>query len=415
MQTLKDILAGGMLAGGKLRAASLVRSPLMLLVLATAAMQLSHQTWFTLLNNFAVNEVDFTGKEIGILQSIREIPGFLSFAAVFLLLFMREQTLLLASLLALGVGVALTGYFPAALPFYATTLLMSIGFHYYETAQQSLSLQWFDKKSAPEKLGTVLAAGSFAALACYLMIYVTWSLLGLSFASVYAIAGLITLIAVAFCWLRFPYFEQPVVQNKGFVLRRSYWLYYALTFMAGARRQIFIVFAGFLMVEKFGYSVTAITTLFLINHLVTMVAAPYIGKLIVAIGERRTLIIEYVGLVGVFTAYAFTNDPVVAAVLYVVDHAFFAMAIAMKTYFQKIADPKDMAPTAGVAFTINHIAAVFLPVMLGFIWLQDPSAVFLIGAGFATISLALSFCVPFAPDRGREFVWSGPRIPAPAE
>lgn len=393
-------------------AASLKRwqKPIVLLMLMAVAMQLSHQTWFTLLNNFAINEVDFTGREIGILQSVREIPGFLAFGAVLLLVFLREQSLALISLSLLGLGVALTGYFPFEIGFYATTLLMSIGFHYYETINQSLALQWFKKEEAAHGLGKILAASSFAAIAAYGLIYLTWSLLGLSFAQVYLVTGSITLLLVLVMYFAFPYFKQNVVQNKKLIVRKRYWLYYALTFMGGARRQIFIVFAGFMMVEKFGYSVTAITTLFLINHICNMLLAPQVGKLIGRFGERRALTLEYIGLIGVFTAYAFVNDPMIAAGLYILDHAFFALAIAMKTYFQKIADPADIAPTAGVAFSINHIAAVFLPVLLGFVWLQNPQIVFLIGAGLALISLILSRLIPHTPQPGQELIWQSPPL-----
>lgn len=384
------------------------RSPIILLMLMTIAMQLSHQTWFTLLNNFAIGKVEFTGREIGILQSIREIPGFLAFGAVLLLLFVREQSLALIALTFLGIGVAITGYFPFELGFYATTMLMSIGFHYYETIAQSLALQWFKKDEAAYNLGRVLAAGSFAAIAAYSLIYLTWSLLDLSFAEVYLITGSITLVLVVFMYFCFPYYPQKVTQHKKLILRKRYWLYYALVFMSGARRQIFIVFAGFMMVEKFGYSVTAITTLFLANHVFNMLLAPKIGKLIGHFGERWALTLEYIGLIGIFTAYAFVSDPWIAAGLYLLDHAFFALAIAIKTYFQKIADPADIAPTAGVAFSINHIAAVFLPVILGFVWLKSPETVFLIGAGLAFGSLILSRLIPHEPKPGRELAWQDP-------
>ncbi|MBI1385090.1 MAG: MFS transporter [Rhizobiales bacterium] len=380
-------------------------------MLLAAAMQLAHQTWFTLLNNFAIGEIDFSGREIGILQSLREIPGFLSFGVVFILLVMREQPLALISLVALGLGTALAGYFPSEYGFYATTMLMSLGFHYYETVAQSLALQWLPKHRAAQDLGRIAAAGSLAALGSYGLVYLTFELLGLGFANVYLIAGAATLAITLMAWLAFPMFRQEVVQRRELIVRKRYGLYYALVFMSGARRQIFIVFAGFMMVEKFGYSVTAITTLFLVNHVMNMFLAPRIGRLIAYIGERRALIIEYIGLVGVFTAYAFVDDPMVAAGLYIVDHAFFALAIAIKTYFQKIADPADIAPSTGVAFTINHIAAVFLPVALGYVWLRDPSAVFLLGAGMAFVSLMLAHLVPRAPAPGSEVVWPG--APAP--
>ena len=224
-----------------------------------------------------------------------------------------------------------------------------------------------------------------------------------------------TLTIIAVVWMCYPVFPQHIEQRKQIVLRKRYMLFYALTFLSGARRQIFIVFAGFMMVQKFGFSVTAITTLFLINHVFNMLLAPTIGRLIGRLGERRALTFEYIGLICVFTAYAFVENPWFAAGLYVADHAFFAMAIALKTYFQKIADPADIAPTAGVAFTINHIAAVFLPVGLGFLWLHNPSAVFLIGSGLACCSLILSRMIPRHPQPGAEWNTGKQRHVQPAE
>lgn len=392
------------------------RSPVVLLMIMAGAMQLSFAAWWNLMNNFAVQELDFTGREIGIQQSIREIPGFLSFLAVYLLLVMREQTLAYVSLLLLGIGVAVTGYFPTAIGFYLTTLIMSIGFHYYETMAQSLSLQWLPKATAARSMGWIISVGAFAQLIAYGVIFVAWKMFDLSFTAVFAIAGGLTLVALAFIMFAYPHFKEGVAQHKKLILRKRYWLYYALTFMAGARRQIFTVFAGFLMVERFGFEVHEVAGLFLINGLFNMLIAPLIGQFIVWIGERKALIFEYLGLIGVFVTYAFVTDPTLAAALYVIDHAFFAIAIAIKTYFQKIADPADIAPTAGVAFTINHIAAVFIPVLFGFIWLVSPAAVFLAGAGMAAISLGLATLIPRHPEEGGEVdFWFRRKLAQPAE
>ena len=103
-------------------------------------------------------------------------------------------------------------------------------------------------------------------------------------------------------------------------------------------------------------------------------------------------------------SYAFVESDKLAGALYVIDHLFFAMAIAIKTYFQKIADPADISSTAGVSFTINHIAAVFIPVAFGLLWLISPSAVFLAGAAMALVSLVLALNVPDDPEPGKEVV-----------
>ena len=363
---------------------------------------MSYATWIALLNNFAIERAAFTGAEMGILQSLREVPGFLAFAVIFTLLLVREQSLALLALVCMGVGTALTGFFPTIVGLYITTVVMSVGFHYYETLQQSLALQWIDKKHAAHTFGRLIAAGSIAGLACYGMIYLAYDVAGLDYRWVYLLGGGATAAIALLAWLAFPRFEPPVEQNKKLVFRKRYWLYYALVFMQGARRQIFIVFAGFLMVEKFGYGVGEITILFFINGVVNIFAAPWIGKLIGRWGERRALTLEYIGLIVVFTGYAIVDDATVAAGLYVIDHLFFAMAIAVKTYFQKIADPADIAPTAGISFSISHIVAVFLPALYGLLWLVSPPAVFATGAALAVVSLIMARNIPPNPEPGNE-------------
>ncbi len=374
------------------------RRPEVLLILFAVGMPLSFSTWMALLNNFAVERAGFTGVEIGILQSLREIPGFLSFAVVFLLLLIAEQPLALAALLLLGVGTAITGFFPSMLGLYVTTVIMSLGFHYFEAINQSLALQWLDKKRAPHFLGKLIAVGSFASLVSFALIYLGLDLAGLGMRWVYLIGGGLTAAVALAAWAAFPRFPAKVEQHKKLIFRRRYWLFYALTFMSGARRQIFVVFAGFLMVERFGFSAPEITLMFLANCVINMALAPRIGKLIARWGERRALILEYLGLIGVFAAYAFVQTPWIAVGLYIVDHLMFALAIAIKTYFQKIADPADIASSAGVSFTISHIAAVVIPAAFGLLWMMSYSLVFLAGAGMAGVSLLLALLVPAIPS-----------------
>ncbi|EGQ8275417.1 MFS transporter [Vibrio parahaemolyticus] len=378
------------------------RTPQNFLLLISIIVPIAFSTWMALLNNFVIEKANFDGADIGLLQSVREIPGFLAFTAVFVLLFIREQRFMLVSLAMLTLGTALTGYFPTLYGLLFTTLLMSTGFHYFETLKQSLSLQWLSKEEAPEMLGKFISVGALASLFTYGAIWILLEQLKFDFKTVYLLAGGVGFVLIIVMALAFPQFKTAVPQNKKLVLRKRYWLYYALTFMSGARRQIFTVFAGFLMVEKFGYSAADITLLFLINYLFNFLFAKRIGRFIGVVGERKALTFEYVGLIFVFVGYGLVQTAEWAAALYVVDHLFFALALAIKTYFQKIADPADMASTAGVAFTINHIAAVVIPVTFGMIWLVLPSSVFYIGAGMAAVSLLLSLNIPAKPEEGNE-------------
>jgi hypothetical protein len=326
---------------------------------------------------------------------VREIPGFLAVGVIAIIIFLREQVLGLLSLVLLGVATAVTAWFPQMGGILTLTLLSSIGFHYYETVNQSLQLQWISKAQAPQVLGWLLAMGSAASLVAFGVIVVTWEWLALSFNTAYMISGGITAAIALACMVLYPQFQSPTPQHKTMVLRKRYWLYYALQFMAGARRQIFMVFAGFMMVERFGFDVHELTSLYLINLVMNMFIGPVFGRVVARYGERNTLIFEYAGL-------ALMR----AGALFVIDHLFFSLAFALKTYFQKIADPADIAPTAAVAFTINHIAAVGLPVFLGLLWLFSPSLVFILAAGMALTSLGLALLIPRRPEPGYETILS---------
>ena len=389
------------------------RRPACVLLLMAIAIPLSFNTWSALINNFVVEAAEFDGSDIGWLHTVREIPGFLAVGVIAIIIFMREQVLGVVSLLMLGAATAVTAWFPSFQGLLVTTMIASIGFHYVETVNQSLQLQWIDKKRAPQVLGWLVAAGSGASLAVYALLVLTWKAFDLSYNIVFLLGGGATVLIAVVLFFAYPQFEAPEPQNKRIILRRRYWLYYALQFMSGARRQIFVVFAAFMMVERFGFEVHEVTALFLINYVANMIFAPIMGRVVGQYGERRVLIVEYVGLMLVFFAYGgiyfFGWGVLLAMVLYVVDHLFFSLAFALKTYFQKIADPKDIAPTAAVAFTINHIAAVFLSALLGYLWIVSPGSVFFLAAGMAGVSLMLALLIPRNPVPGRETIFQSTR------
>ncbi len=359
---------------------SMRQQPIAMLLIMTAAMLLSFSVWSALLNNFTIEVIDFDGADIGWLHGNREIPGFLALGVIAIIIFMHEQTLAIVSLLMMGAATAVTAWSPNMAGILTITMLSSIGFHYYETVNQSLQLQWLTKEEARRKLGLLFDAGCAAVLIAYVLILLSWKSLNLSYNLVYVVAGGTTVLITLCCVFAFPRFTTPHPQIKKMILRKRYWLYYALQFMAGARRQIFFVFAGFMMVEHFGMCVDQITSLYLINLVINMVAAPLVGRGVGRFGEHNALLVEYLGLVLVFIAYGgiyfFGWGVILAAALYVLAHIFFSLALAMKTYFQKISDPEDIAPTAAVAFTINHISAVCLPILLGYIWLRSQAGVF---------------------------------------
>ena len=339
-----------------------------------------------MLNNFAVEWADLDGNHMGVIQSVREIPGFLALLAVWVMLIIKEHRLSAFSILVLGVGVGVTGYFPSFLGIVATTMLLSFGFHYYETTNQSLTLQYFNSTTAPHVLGAIRSLSAATNIAVGGMVYIMS--LYLDYRLMFLVVGLLVTGFGIWGLGQNPVDHELTPQKKEMVFRWKYRLFYFLTFMAGARRQIFIAFSVFLLVKVFDFSVREITVLFVLNNIIGYFAAPLVGKAIVRFGERKVLSLEYGGLMIIFLAYALTGSRWVAAGLYILDNLLFNFSMAIKTYFQKVADKEDIAPSMAVGFTINHIAAVVLPVIGGVLWIVDYRIPFVAGAALSGISLA---------------------------
>jgi predicted MFS family arabinose efflux permease len=374
---------------------------------------LGYAGWAALLYNFTVDRANFQWFETGLTQSVREIPGFLAFTAIFWLLVVREQVLAYVALAVMGLGVALTGQFPSLAGVLITTFIMSMGFHYFETMNVSLQLQLLPKAEAPRLIGTITAAGAAAQFTSYGGLAIAWWLGGRAYEQLFFSVGIACVALTLAATLWFGRFEGPVRQRKQIVLRRRYWLYYTLTFMTGARRQLFVAFGGFLLVKKFGYDVADMASLMLITTAANTIFAPRLGRLVMRVGERRTIMLENLVLILVFAGYASTRSAAVAGLLFIIDGVFFTLTLAQRTYFQKIADAADMAATASVAFSINHMAAVVVPVAFGALGMIDPAIIFWLGAAVASVSLTCSFLVPRHPAPGAETVLvTGKPLPA---
>lgn len=355
------------------------------LLVLTVASNLGMQGWSILFNNFAVEAVRLDGGGVGLIQSVREIPGFLSLLVLYALLMLREDRLAALSIVCLGLGTALTGFFPTLGGLLATTLVMSFGFHYFETCNNSLTLQYFTTAATPLVYGRIRSLAAVSSIAAGGVI---WLLGGVTdYRGMYlAVGGTVALLGF-WALTRDPTHPEIIPQRRRMILRRRYSLFYLLTFLSGARRQVHVTFSLFLLVKVFHFSVREMTILFIVNNIINYVLNPLIGRAIVAFGERRILSVEYAGIFCVFLGYAFTGSRTVAAGLYIFDFIFFNFAVAINTYFQKSADPADIAPSMAVGFTINHIAAVVLPLLGGFLWLVDYRIPFLAGACLAVVAL----------------------------
>lgn len=361
----------------------------------------SYQVWRSLFNNFAVDELGVRADQIGLIQSVREIPGLLGFTVGLLAVMLTEMRIAGLSVVLLGLGISLTGSATGFWGLTASTVLMSVGFHYFMPANSSAVLQLTGEDEAPEVLGRLTSLNALAALAGAGLVFFALGPLG--FRRLFGITGAVVAVGgvVAFIWssrrsfLRESGDEEheleaaPPLQRTP--LRRRYWLYYALQFLMGSRRHIFTTFAVFLLVRKYGVRAETVTTLYLANNLVGTFLYQHFGKIIARVGEKRALTVTFLLLIFVFLGYAYIPVLPVLYGLFVADNMLFGFRIALQSYFQKIAvHRREITPNLSLGQTINHIASVAIPLVGGIIWETVGSRyTFLVGVGIVVTALIL--------------------------
>jgi len=355
------------------------------LVVLTAASTIGLQGYTILFNNFAAEVVHLNGSQVGIIQSVREIPGFLTLLLVFVLLLVREHRLAALSVALLGLGTGITALYPTYGWLIFTTVVMSFGFHYFESTNQSLTLQYFSTSLSPHIFGRLRALGAISSVAAGVLVYLLGSVA--QYREIYLVIGALVLLAGIWGLFQNPVHDGVIPQRKKMILRRRYSLFYILTLLSGARRQIFVVFSILLLVQVFHFSVRDMTLLFIVNNIVAYLLNSVIGKAINRYGERSISTIEYLSVIVIFLVYAFSSSRTLVMFMYIFDNIVYNFDVAIRTYFQKVADPADIASSMSVGFTINHVAAVFLPALGGYFWMIDYRIPFIAGSALGVVSL----------------------------
>ena len=383
---------------GQERGARLV-SDLALVGVAAFAMNAGLSAYGAIYNNFLVNDLHITAQALGGLESLREVPGFLTVAMAAVTVQFRESRLAAVSLLLMGLGLAAIAGAHSWLYLVAAGMVWSIGFHLFNPLSNGLVLAAAERSQEGRALGWIGGIGATGALAGMAMVFAVVGLLGLR--GTFVPTGLIVLAgAVALLFMR----DRQVAPRTRLVVRRRYGIYYALTLLDGSRRQIFMTFAVYLLVKVYDLDVQHITALLIVNSIVTTLATPVIGRLIDRYGERRLLALNYACLIFLFAGYALVHNLIVLGVLYCLDNAFFAFSLGINSYLGRIAPPEDVTPSLVMGSTVNHIAAVGVPVAGGLLWSTVGYQVtFLAGAATCLLSVlsALAIRIERAPSPQR--------------
>ena len=337
-----------------------------------------------LFNNFIVDQIGVQPRELGYIESLREVPGFLNALFTAIIIYLAPPVVAGFALIVMGVGMAAYSQVNSFYGILVFSFVWSIGFHAWLPLRSAMTLAYSADEEKGKWFGQLRSVESFATLVMIGLCLFATDLF--EFGGLFRIGG--GVVAAGGIALLFTSRRLQTERENRFVLRKSYWLYYVLSLLDGSRRQIFTTFAIFALVKVFGTDRDVIIKLVLINQVVVLFFSPTIGRLVDKLGERTMLSISYAGLFFVFIGYATLKNVTHLYVLYCIDNFLFVGRIALMTYVNKIASPQDLKPTLAMGVTMNHVAAVSVPLIGGFAWTAfGYQIIFIGGAVFTLISL----------------------------
>ena len=372
-------------------------SPFFWLLAATFCFALGMALFLTISTNFMVEELGIRPEQLGLLESIREVPGLLAVVSGAMVMMVAEPLVGLVALFLLGFGYLNYFHVQSIETLIVFSVIGSVGFHLWWPVSNTIALRLSATDIQGRRLGQIRSVAAVAQLVGIGI--VALAVAGIGIRPLFIVSGSIVVLGGL---MVFRIRGLNRVQNTSrLVLRRRYWLYYALTFLDGGRRHIFMTFAIFLLVRDHAVDVQTIAVLGLVNGVVTVGGAYVFGRLIDGIGERPVLMVSFGALALIFTGYATISSLTVLFALYVLDNFFFSAEIGVTTYLRKILiDPSDLRPSLVVGLTMNHVAAVVVPVTGGILWKAFGHQVpFLGGAILAVLAMVLSVLVSDAPDK----------------
>jgi len=361
---------------------------LLTIALNSFALFFGFTVWRVIFNNFAKEVFDVTATQIGIIQSVREIPGLLGFAVGALAIYIAEVRIAALSIVLTGAGLVLVGHSDSVFMLGVGTLVMSVGFHGFISSNQALLLHFIKTRESGKAQGKIASTESMAgvvATACVLA-----ATLFFGYRDTLTVFGaVVILVGIHFTFTLKS--NRAKEEQRKVTLKRKYSLYYFLSFLRGCRRHIFTTFAIFLLVANHQISISTAALLFFVSNVVNIYTYRRIGALVEKWGERTVLVGSSFFLIFIFSGYAYIPWLPLLAVLYVLDNILFGSSIALHSYIRKISDKADLTSCISFSVTVNHISAVILPILGGVIWeLLGFKATFLFGAAIVFIDMLFS-------------------------
>lgn len=370
-----------------------VRRAFFILAGATAAFGFSMAANQNIVSNFFEDELGLKGPQFGYITAIREIPGFLLIFLTALLFRLSLPHLTALAMILLAVGYSMFGFADSFWSVAPWVIISSMGYHTWLQTQTAMALSMTRESKSGSVLGKLTAVNQAGSLAAMAFVFVAFRYEWVNFKQMFIICGALALVAAALVF-RFPNMHNGEMlerkqERERIVLRRDYKLYYLLSLLDGGRQQIFFSFGLWVLVDHFDLGVPAISLIMLVTSGLAMISGPWIGQMIDVHGERRMLGYVNVAYIVALLGYALIDNTSVAILCYVIYSLIFPLsAMGASVYLRKIAPARDVAPSLAMGITMQHAAAIVIPVLTGFVLnfvgYQIP---FLVASGFALITV----------------------------
>lgn len=352
----------------------------------------------TVFNNFLSDVYKLSAQARGIVEFPRELPGVFIVVVLGLLSFLGNIRMASLGMLAASLGMLGLGLFS---PTFAIMLMwmmvLSLGTHIVMPITPVIGMNLSKKENYGARLGRYSAYSLSATIIGYAIVWFGFKFFGFTYQTAFVIAAIFYIFAAFSIRLINP--GKSSVKKVRFVFRKKYTLYYILSIVNGARKQIFITFAPWVLIQMYHVDPPVFAILGVVISLVSILTRTIVGRMIDIKGERFILSLEALILIVVCMGYSFAADlvpagvaVVIIAVCYIIDNSMSAVEMARSTYIKKIAvHPDDVTPTLAAGTSFDHVVAMSIPFFGGLLWASlGYQFVFLAAAVIAVINLILS-------------------------
>src|SRR5579884_23329 len=333
--------------------------------------------------------------QLGQLESLREIPGLLAALTAGSLVALAESRVAALGLFITAIGIGVTGMAPGYMQLVAVTVFWSVGFHLWASVSPAITLTLARGQEGGRHLGRITSVGQVATLGALGFASLLAAFMGKTAYGIYFfLAGACILVSALLCLPLSAYASGA--PRASIILRREYGLYYLLTFLEGCRRQIFSIFASFALILVYRVPVAHMLVLQFVEPFRISITAPYIGRLVDRRGERGPLTFYSIGLIVVFLGYATFENKGALYTLFLIDNVLFSFGVGFTTYLHRIVRPNEMTPCLAMGTTMNHIAAVTVPIGGAWLWqhYHNYQLPFWVGVTIAAVSLIATRWLP---------------------